>query len=83
MIKNKNKQRFWKNNGRWKGWVSSDYRRRITNAKKWELVHHKDGKKTNNTKSNFMKVKGTWAHNKLHLEKAVKGGKARAKQIKK
>ena len=80
--KQKSKQRFGKSNWRWKWWKSSDYRRRITKAKNGEIIHHKDENKNNNSKSNFAKVKWTWAHNKLHPEKAVKGGKARARQRK-
>jgi len=70
--KNPNMARFKGENGRWKGGKSSDFRRRITNAKKGELVHHKDGRKSNNAKSNLRKVKGTGAHNKLHPEKGRK-----------
>lgn len=73
---------MWADNGRFKWWVSSDYRRRITKAKPWEVVHHKDHDKSNNSKSNFEKLNGVWEHNRKHLEKAVKGGLARAKQIK-
>lgn len=75
----KAKQRMWSENGRWLGWKSSDYRRRITNAKPWEIVHHKDGTKTNNKKSNFEKLDWIWEHNKKHPEKAVAWGKARQK----
>ena len=74
---------MWKENGRWKWWKSSDYRRRITKAAPWEIVHHKDHNKSNNTKSNFEKVNWVWEHNRKHPEKAIKGGKARAKQLKK
>ncbi len=80
---NKKKQRMGSENGRWKGGKSSDYRRRITKAKPGEIVHHKDKTKTNNTKSNFEKVKGLGEHNKKHPEKALKGGIARGKQLKK
>ena len=85
----KSKQRFGKANWRFKWWVSSDYRRRITKAKPGELVHHKDWTKTNNKKSNF-KVEKPWnwmtaigKHNQDHLEKAIKWGKAKAKKSKK
>lgn len=81
--KDKSKQRFWKNNGRFKGGVSSDYRRRVTNAAPWEIVHHKDHNKSNNTKSNFEKVKSIGEHNRKHLEKARAGWRARARQLKK
>lgn len=83
MEKNKKKQRFGPQNGRWKGGKSSDFRRRVTKAMKGEIVHHKDGDKTNNTKSNFEKVKGIGEHNKKHPEKALKGGRARGRQLKK
>ena len=81
---NTKKQRMGKDNGRWKGGKSSDYRRRITKAKKGELVHHKDHNKKHNTKSNLTKLKpgkakisngktkkvtATGKHNILHPEK--------------
>lgn len=74
----KSKQRFGKTNGRWKGGVSSDYQRRITHAKKGELVHHSDGNRTHNTRKNLTKLKpgkGITAigkHNKRHPEKGRK-----------
>lgn len=80
--KQKSKQRLWAANWRWLWGKSSDYRRRITKAKDWEIVHHKDENKNNNSMSNFEKVKWTGAHNRKHPEKAVKGGKARARQRK-
>jgi len=67
--KNPNMARKGKDNGRWKGGKSSDYRRRITNAKKGEVVHHKDHNKANNTKSNLKKLSSIGAHNKAHPEK--------------
>ena len=88
MEKQKNKQRMWKDNGRWKNGKSSDYRRRITGAKKWEIVHHKDANKAHNTKDNLTKLKpnkkmnATWVHNKLHPSKAIAWGKAKAKSNK-
>ena len=75
---NKNMSRPGKANGRWKGGKSSDYRRRITNAKKGELVHHKDHNKAHNTNGNFIKLKPSngisaiGKHNKLHPEKGKK-----------
>jgi hypothetical protein len=51
------KQRMGKENGRWKGGKSSDFRRRVTHAKPGELVHHKDGVKSDNKKSNFVVLK--------------------------
>lgn len=76
--KNPNMSRPGKKNGRWKGGKSSDYRRRITGAKKGELVHHKDHDKKNNGKSNFAKLKpgknisAIGKHNKKHPEKGRK-----------
>lgn len=70
--------RIGKTNPRWKGGVSSDYRRRITKAKDGELVHHIDHNKKHNTKSNFVVLKpgnGVTAigkHNKKHPEKGRK-----------
>ena len=74
----KSKQRLGSDNGRWLGGKSSDYRRRVTKAKTGELVHHKDGNETHNTKTNLTKLKtgkGITAigrHNKLHPEKGKK-----------
>jgi len=74
----KSKQRLGKANGRWKNGKSSDYQRRITHAKKGELVHHKDGNRTHNTVKNLLKLKpskGITAigkHNKQHPEKGKK-----------
>lgn len=88
MAKDKSKQRFWEENGRWKEWKSSDYRRRVTGAKEWEIVHHKDHDKSNNSKSNFKIERpknwmtATWVHNQDHKEKSIKWGLARARQIK-
>lgn len=85
--KDKSKQRMWKENWRWSGWKSSDYRRRITNAKPWEIVHHRDENKENNSKDNFKVLKpknwmtATWVHNsEEHKDKAVKWWKARWKK---
>ena len=67
-----------KANGRWKGGTSSDYQRRITNAKKDELVHHLDHNRKHNSKTNLKKLKdgkGITArgkHNKVHPEKGRK-----------
>jgi len=55
--KNPKMARQGKSNGRWKGGKSSDYRRNVTNAKPGELVHHKNGKKSDNKKSNFQVLK--------------------------
>jgi len=74
----KSKQRMGSENGRWKSGKSSDYQRRITNAKPGELVHHKDHNRSHNAKSNLSKLtpgKGITAigkHNKAHPEKGKK-----------
>lgn len=76
--KNPNMSRPAKENGRWKGGKSSDYRRRITDAKPGELVHHKDHNKGNNKASNFKKLKpgdgisAIGKHNRSHPEKGKK-----------
>lgn len=68
-------------NGRWKKGKSSDYRRRVTKAKPGELVHHKDHDKSNNCKTNFVKLKpngkvsAIGMHNKKHPEKGEKNKK--------
>lgn len=73
--KNPNMARVGEDNPTWKEGISSDYRRRITNAKEGEVVHHKDEDKKNNKKSNLQKLKpgkGITAigkHNKKHPEK--------------
>jgi len=64
----KGKKRFGKSNGRWKGGGSKSYRRRVTKAKKGEIVHHKDKNKKNNKLSNFQKMSRS-KHNKMHPEK--------------
>lgn len=56
-------------NGRWKGGKSSDYRRRVTNAKPGQVVHHKDHNKSDNKRSNFQVLPSIGAHNKKHPEK--------------
>jgi hypothetical protein len=71
----KSKQRMASDNGRWKGGKTSEYRRRITNAKPGELVHHVNHKKTDNRKSNFKVIKpgkgisAIGKHNKEHPER--------------
>ena len=79
--KNPKMARFKDENGRWKNGKSSDYRRRITGAKKGELVHHKDHNKKHNTRNNFAVLKpgngisAIGKHNKKHPERAKKGQK--------
>jgi hypothetical protein len=76
--KNPNMARNGKDNPRWKGGVSSDYRRKLMDAEKGELVHHKDKNKKHNTKSNFEVLKPTkgktaiGVHNAKHPEKGRK-----------
>lgn len=57
-----------KNNPSWKGGVHQDYYRRITGAKKGDVVHHVDGDRSNGAKSNLrvIKKKDRWKHDKLH-----------------
>ena len=64
----KGKKQYGKSNGRWKGGTSKTYRRRITKAKKGEVVHHKDHNKKNNKPSNLKKMSRA-SHNKAHPEK--------------
>ena len=76
--KNPKMARFKNKNGRWKGGKSSDFRRRITKAKKGEVVHHINKNKNDNTKSNFEVLKprkgisAEGLHNKKHPEKGRK-----------
>ena len=84
--KNSNMARMGKSNGRFKGGKSSDYRRRITNAKPGEIVHHRNKNKGDNKKSNFevlkpglaktskgvKRVTATGKHNLCHREKGRK-----------
>jgi len=70
----KSKQRTGKSNGRWKGGRSKSFRRRATNAKKGEVVHHKNRKKSDNRPSNFQKMSPA-QHNKAHPEKGRKSNK--------
>lgn len=86
--KDKSKQRFGDENGRFEWGKSSDYRRRVAGAKKGQIVHHKDWDKDNNEASNFKLEKPSngmsaiGKHNQDHLEKAIAWGKARAKKLK-
>jgi hypothetical protein len=76
--KNPKMARWAKKNPKWKGGKSSDYRRRVTGAKKGELVHHKNKNKADNKKSNFVVLKPTktktaiGVHNTRHPEKGRK-----------
>lgn len=83
--KNKDKryQRFGKSNGSFKHGKSPHRYRRIAGAKPHEVVHHRDGNKSNVTKSNLKRLKNTKgrsamaAHNAHHGEKGVKAAIAR------
>lgn len=84
--KNPNMARIGKTNPRWAGGKSSDYQRRIKNAKKGELVHHKDHNRSHNAKSNLQvlkpgivktstgvkRVTAIGRHNQKHREKGKK-----------
>ena len=79
----KGKKQYGSSNGRWKGGRSKTYRRRVTKAKKGEVVHHKDHNKSNNKPSNLAKVSPA-KHNKLHPEKGGNHSKkSKAKRRKK
>lgn len=73
--KNPKMARLGKKNPKWKDGRSSDYRRRITKAKKNEIVHHKNKKKLDNKKSNFEILKprkgitARGVHNQRHPER--------------
>jgi len=71
----KAKQRLGSENGRWKNGKSSDYRRRITDAKPGELVHHKDHNKAHNTKANFTKLKPGVAKTSSGIKKVTAIGR--------
>lgn len=70
---NSNMARMGKSNGRWDGGKSSDYRRRVMGASKGDgkEIHHINGNKSDNRKSNFAKITKA-EHNRRHPEK---GGK--------
>jgi hypothetical protein len=76
--KNPNMARDGKENPQWKGGKSSDYRRKLMNAKPGEIVHHKDKNKKNNKKKNFQVLKpkngmtAIGVHNGSHPEKGEK-----------
>lgn len=73
--KNPNMKRPGKSNGRWRNGRSKTYYRKKAGAKKGELVHHKDGNKSNSKKSNLKvikpgkKISARGKHNKQHPEK--------------
>ena len=75
------KARMGKKNGRWKGGRSKSYRRAVSNAKKGEVVHHKDHNKKNNKRSNFKNVSPA-QHNKEHPEKGGHNKKKRRRSKK-
>jgi hypothetical protein len=85
MAKKSPMARVGKSNGRWKGGRSKSYRRRVTKAKPGQIVHHRDGNKGNNKKSNFKIIKGkkglspTGAHNKLHPDRSKGSGAVKFK----
>tara|TARA_R100000458_G_scaffold59944_2_gene73061 strand:- start:5319 stop:5726 length:408 start_codon:yes stop_codon:yes gene_type:complete len=73
------KARLGKANGRWKGGTSKSYRRAVANAKRGEVVHHKDHNKKNNKRSNYAKLT-PGEHNKAHPEKGGHNKKKRRKK---
>jgi|TARA_Y100000296_G_scaffold86243_1_gene125225 hypothetical protein len=62
-------------NGRWKDGSSQTHYRNKSNAPKGKIVHHIDGNKSNNSKSNIRLVSKS-EHNKEHPEK---GGRRKCK----
>jgi hypothetical protein len=76
--KNPNMARLGKVNPKWKGGISSDYQRRMMNAKEGEIVHHENKSRKNNTKENLKIIKPSKGlsaigkHNQLHPEKGRK-----------
>ena len=60
-ITNPNMQRFGKSNGLFKGGTSRDFSRRVAGAKpnSGDMVHHKNGNPTDNSKANLQKMKMT------------------------
>jgi len=73
--RNSNMSRKGKSNGRWRGGRSKTYYRKKAGAKKGQLVHHKDGKKSNSARSNLKVIKpgkgisAIGKHNQRHPEK--------------
>jgi len=72
-------------NGRWKDGSSQSHYRNKFNAKSGTVVHHLDGSKSNNSRSN-VKLISKSEHNKVHPEKGgnrkCKKGYAWSKKIK-
>ena len=62
-------------NGRWKDGSSQTHNRNNAGAGPGKVVHHEDGNKANNSKSNI-KVISKSKHNKVHPEK---GGNRKCK----
>ena len=62
-------------NGRWKDGSSQTHYRNKANNPKGKIVHHVDGNKSNNSKSNI-RVISKAEHNKEHPEK---GGRRKCK----
>ena len=67
--------RAGRSNGRWKDGSSQTHYRNKANAKPGAVVHHLDGSKSNNSKSN-VRVISKSEHNKVHPEK---GGNRKCK----
>ena len=72
-------------NGRWKDGSSQTHYRNKTNAKSGQVVHHSDGNKKNNSRSNLTIISKA-QHNKDHPEKGgnrkCKSGYVWSKKIK-
>ena len=64
-----------RSNGRWKDGSSQTHYRNNSSAKPGAVVHHLDGSKSNNSKSN-VRVISKSEHNKVHPEK---GGNRKCK----
>ena len=64
-----------RSNGRWKDGSSQTHYRNKANAKPGAVVHHLDGDKSNNSKSNIRVISKS-KHNKVHPEK---GGNRKCK----
>lgn len=81
MAKQSPMARVGKSNGRWKGGRSKTYYRKKAGAKPGQIVHHKDGDRSNNKKSNLgiIKPKGkitaTGMHNKHHPNRGKGDGR--------